>query len=65
MVINEDKKRGIPHEQRIHIGNILHQHQVPTAWALKGLTGNTYIEKKQVHCKDCFRLAFFHLDERQ
>jgi phage FluMu protein Com len=30
------------------------QHKV-----LEGLEGNAYIEKKQVHCKDCYAWLFF------
>jgi hypothetical protein len=31
----------------------------PQHEALDGLTGNAYIERKQVHCKDCFAWRFF------
>ncbi len=31
----------------------------PKHKALEGISGNAYIEKKKIHCKDCYAWLFF------
>jgi hypothetical protein len=33
--------------------------ECPQHAALEGLEGNAYLEKKKVHCKDCYAWRFF------
>jgi hypothetical protein len=47
-------------EKEYKIGSFCKDIKCPKHKALEGLSGNTYLRKKHVHCKDCEAWKFFN-----